>query len=906
VREVRIPGIRRVLRVSWTHRAVAREVDDEIRFHIESRAAELVRLGASERDARERAQAEFGDLDRSRRELAAVDRRRLGIEHRQELLMSFLEDLRYAGRTLIRRPALVVVVALTLSIGIAANALMFGVIDQLLLRPPPHVGDPEGVKRIYYRDVAAGKPNFGPVTTYPVVTALRQHAPAFSDVAAFSFKNDYSLGRGPDARSVAIQMVSANFFRALRVRLALGPGFGDEHDRIPQSDRVAVVSHGFWEQELGGDWRVVGRSLPLQGSSFTIVGVAPPGFAGIDHEKIDVWIPIASHANEALGTGWHNTSNNWWAQLIGRVRDDATPELAAEQATAAYRGLVKEWNNSFRDSTSSVVLSSIIGTRTPTGMSGEGKVSLWLMGVSAIVLLIACANVANLLLARTTERRREISVRLALGVGRGRLLRMLLTEAALLAMIGAAAALLIALAASRVVQQVLLPGIAWSESIIDARVFGFTLAVTVACVLLAGIAPAVHGVGTRVSEGLKASARQHSGRRGVLRFTLVLTQAALSVLLLVGAGLFVKSLRNVVTRDVGIDRDRVLRATMPLRAFGFDTAQVEELFNRGVERVRAMPGVAGVAVVRLSVPMGSASARGFAVPGVKRPDLPLGGPYNSVVQASFFRTVGAPIIRGREFSEAEERTPSRVVIVNDYLARNYWPNADPLGQCVHAGSDKTCSQVIGVSKTVMQFSLVDDDRAMVYAPPRHPGFAGSPPGAMLVRLSGAAESDRFAAVVQRELQSLAPTMPFVSVKPYSELVSAQLRPRRLGATMFSLFGIIALVIAAVGLYSSLAYWVSQRTQEIGVRMALGARGADVVRLVLWQSSRPVLLGLLLGGATALVATRWVSGLLYETSPRDPAVYLGAGLVLALAATVASIIPARRSAAVDPALAMRAD
>jgi predicted permease len=820
--------------------------------------------------------------------------------------MSLIDDLRYAARALLRRPTLLAVTTITLAIGIAANAIMFGVVDQLLLRPPAHVAAPDQVKRIFYRDVQDGKPSFGEVTTYPVLTALRKNTTAFSDLAGFGFVNQYSLGRGSDARQVSVQMVSANYFRLLGVRPILGPGFNDDHDRLPQSDKVAVVSYGFWQQELGGANSAVGRNLPLQGQTFTVVGVMPRGFSSIEKTRVDLWIPIASFGNEALGDGWHNTTNNWWVQFIGRVRSDQSPEVAAEQATVVYRGLLKEWKHEWRDSTSSVVLSSIFMTRSPNGLSRESKVSLWLMGVSAIVLLIACANVANLLIARTMERRREISVRLALGVSRGRLLRMLLTEAALLAAVGTVAALGIAYGASHFVQRVLLPDIVWAESVIDARVFGFTVGVTVLCVLLAGLAPALHGMGTSVSEGLKASARQVTSGRGALRFTLMMLQAALSVLLLVGAGLFVKSLRNVVTRDVGMDRDRVLRVTMPLSRFGFDTLQIEDIYRRGRERLSALPGVASVSVVRLSVPMGTANATNFAVPGVPHKRLKGGGPYNSVIPSGFFRTVGTSIIRGRDFTSAEELTPTRVAIVNEMLAKAYWPDSDPIGQCVNIGRDQNnCTQIVGVSKNVFQFRIVNDDRALVYVPTRHPGFSDARPSAMLVRVSGGDDAARMVPLVRRELQALAPTMPFVAVTPYSELVSGQLRHWRLGATMFTLFGVIALIIA-VGLYSVMAYWVSQRTQEIGVRMALGATRADVVRLVARQSSRAIVAGLLVGGIGALVATRWISDMLYETSTRDPAVYGAAALVLTLAAALASVVPARRSAAVDPAQAIRTE
>ena len=890
--------------MSWSSSAVGREVEDEIRFHLDVRAEELMRLGMSERDARERARAEYGDVVQSQRELAVVDNRRVGNEQHTERLMSFIDDLRYAARSLGRRPTLVLVTTITLSLGIGANAIMFGVVDQLLLRPPAHVAMPAAIRRIYYRDVDGQRVTFNPVTTYPVLTALRAHAPAFSELAAYSFPDQYSLGRGPDAQNVSVQLVSGNYFRLLGVQLPLGRGFTDDDDRLPDGLPVAIVSHGLWRRQLGGDTSVIGRRVLLQGKTFTVVGVAPRGFAGIDRHQVDMWLPISAYANEAFGPGWNNTTNNWWAQIIGRVRTGVEPVVAAGQATATYRGFLREWKRSFSDSTSSVVLSSIIGTRTPNGVSPEGKVSLWLMGVSGIVLLIACANVANLLIARTIERRREIAVRMALGVSRARLIRMLLTEAALLASLGSVAAIALAYGASRLVQDMLLPNVVWNESVLDARVFGFTLAITIVCLLLAGLAPALQGMTTNVSEGLKTSSRQVAGSRGRLRFTLMVSQAALSVVLLVGAGLFVRSLRNVVARDVGIDRNRVLRVTMPLSRFGFDSVQIEDIYRRGVDRVRAIPGVTNVAVARLTFPMGNAFASEFSVPGVKRPTLAGGGPYNSAVTAGFFTTVGATIIRGRGFALAEESSPSRVVIVNEALAKAYWPTVSAIGKCAKFGGDSACSEVIGVVRNVMQFSVVNDDRAIVYAPPSHPGNRGALPGAILVRVS--ADPETLTPMVRRELQALAPTMPFVEVRSYSDIVAPQLQPQRLGATMFTLFGVVALLIAAVGLYSVMAYWVSQRTNEIGVRMALGAERSDIVRLVALQSSRAVVAGLVIGSVVALVASRWISDMLYQTSPHDPFVYGGAALALALAAGVASIVPARRSTAVDPAQAIRTE
>jgi predicted permease len=902
-RDVRIPGIRRAVRITRAA-SIDREIDDELRFHFDRRAEELAADGLSLDDARRRAMQEFGDLAASRRELSRIDHRRVGTERREEIAMSFSEDLRYAARSLWRRPSLLAVTTATLSLGIAANAVMFGVVDQLLLKPPAHVVDADAVKRINFRAVEGGETYTGPTTTYVVLPALRERTTAFAELAAFGYPTSYTLGRGVDAQMVRVQMASGNFFRLLGVRPLVGRLFLDSDDRVPDGEAVVVLSYDAWRNRFAGDSAVIGRGIVLQNRTFTVVGVAPRGFAGIDRERIDAWVPISAVATDAVGQGWYNTADSWWMSIIGRLRPDRTPVQAEEQATLVYRGLVRDWKSFGRDSMSTVILSSVIGTRSPSGMSRESKVSLWLLGVSAIVLLIACSNVANLLIARTIERRREIAVRIALGVSRSRLVRMLLAEAGLLAAISAIVALAVGFWGARLVQNVLLPEIVWGDSVLDWRVLAFTLGVATLCMLLAGMVPAIQGSRTDVANGLKASARQVAGGRGGVRFGLLLAQAALSMILLVGAGLFVRSLRNVASRDIGVDRDRVLRVTMPLSRFGFDTNQIAGIYRLGVDRVRSIPGVSQVSLAGATYPMGSASASGFQVPGVKRVRIDGGGPYNSVVTPGFFETMGARIVAGRDFTASDLRNGERVIIVNEALAKAYWPNESPVGKCAMFGRDKTCSTIIGVVNTMLQFAVVKDDRAIVYAPFSHPGSDTRLPGVMMVRLSAAAPA--MIPLIRREIQALAPTMPFVQVKTYGELLAPQMQPWRLGATMFTLFGVIAVVIAGIGLYSVLAYWVSQRRHEIGVRMALGAQRHDVIRLVAAQSSKAVVAGILIALPIALIASRWIADMLYETSPRDPIVYGGAALVLVLATVAATIVPARRSTAVDPAGAMRSD
>ncbi|MEX2180052.1 MAG: ADOP family duplicated permease [Gemmatimonadaceae bacterium] len=815
--------------------------------------------------------------------------------------MSFLDDVRIAARALARRPGFLFVTTLTLGVGIAANAVMFGVVDQLLLQPPPHVADADGLRRVYYDWGGVREPT--PAGAYPMVTALRRNVPA-AEVAGLLGVDEFTLGSGADARAIQVQMVTGNFFQLLGVPPTLGRTFVPGDDRAPQGERVAVVSDGFWRREMGQALDVLGRVLMINGETFQVIGVTPRGFSGVDRERVDAWVPVSSMAAQQYGARWHDTPNWYGIRAIARIRAGASAGVAAEQATVAVRNEIATWDRPVDESPPRVVLASIIGARHPSGVSGEGKVSIWLLGVSAIVLLIACANVANLLLARTLERRTEIAVRMALGIGRGRLARMLFVEASLLALTGAAFAIGLSLAAARFVQSVLMPGIVWNDTVLDARVFGVTLLAATACILLAGMAPALQGLATPVVQGLKASSAQTAGSRGHVRHALLALQAALSVVLLVGAGLFIQSLQKVVSRDVGVDLDHALLVTADLQRAGFSRPQVEDVYRTTQERLRGTPGIVSAAIVRQTIPTMRGSGMSIMPQGVSERSRQWPSAYYSVVPSDYFATIGTTIIRGRPFTESEERVPSRVMIVNKLLADGYWPGQDPIGQCARLGSDSVCTAVVGVVGNAMLFRMVQDDRALLYIPPSHPAFGNRPPAGVVARAHG--DPTALIGTIRREIQSIVPNMPFVRVEAFSERVAEQLRPWRLGSTMFIVFGGVALLIAAIGLYSVMAYTVSQRTREIGVRMALGAQAGNVVRLIVGESGATIAAGLAAGLLIAFWGGRWIAPMLYETSPRDPLVFIVASGVLAAAAIVASIVPARRTTRVDPAIALRAE
>ena len=810
-------------------------------------------------------------------------------------------DLKYALRGLFRRPALAIVTIAALTIGISANAVMFGAVNQLMLQPPAYVRDPGTVRRIFIREHLNGRPSGGTTEPYRLFAALRA-VPAFAEVAIYDHES-FTMGNGPDAQMVGGVAVTQNFFRTLGVQPELGRVFLPEEDRPPQGPLVAILSDGFWHRVFGGTGDVIGKTISLDDKPFTIVGVMPPGFTGVDRYKEDVWVPMSAITADRMGQDWATTPHSFWVQAIARVRPNETLALAERQATVLYHNELRGWNQPWRDSTGVIALGSLAVGSTPLGLSPEASVAAWLFGVSAIVLLIACANVANLLIVRTIERRREIAVRMALGASRGQLLRQLLVEAALLAGIATAAALVVAELGAGLVQRVILPGISWDGSIVDGRVLLFTLLIAVLCIFLAGLAPAVQAASTSVHESLKASSRQIAGGGRALRSFLLALQVSLSLVLLIGAGLFVRSLRHVTQRDVGIDIDKVV-LVMPTHRRDTPGEQKGRWYLAAHDRAASLPGVERVALVASTVPGRTTTAFPMTVPGHKDIEFPGGGPYFTQAGSDYFGTMGTKIVRGRGYTPEEERGPSRVMLVNRIVADAYWPSQNPIGQCVRLADDKMCTTVVGVVENMMLFKLVNDDRASIYVPWTHPAFKDALASGMVVRTR--ANGEDLMKELQAALRTVSPPAAFVNVEPYTQIVAPELRPWRLGATMFSIFGILATIIAAVGLYSVMAYWASQRTHEIGVRMALGARAADVVRLLARHAGRTVGAGLAIGAIVALGLTRGVGDLLYDTSPREPLVYILAAAALALAAVVAIIVPARRVTRVDPATALRAD
>ena len=892
--------------MTWWRKRSQRDFDEEIRSHIEIEADRLVAEGMPPRHALDAARRHFGNV--------TTAQERFYHSGRAVWLESLARDLSYSWRQLRRSPLSTAVIVLTLALGIGANAVIFGVVDRLMVRPPAHVREPERLTRIYYqtrlpdwaRTQGAGgerEMGFSPINNYPMVTVLQREVPALEGVAGFAGISTHTIGAGPDAVEARGSLVTGNFFDVLGVTPALGRFFVPEEDVAPVGSAVAVISDGFWRRHFGADPGVAGKQIRLDNRPFTIVGVAPRGFTGIDLGRIDMWIPVSALASVTHGEEW-STQHNWfWISAIGRMKAGATPDGVSSEATVAYRREVRSGDTPWSDTLGTVVTGPIVAALGPEERSREARVSVWLAGVSLVVLLVACANVANLLLGRAIRRRREIAVRLAMGIGRGRLVRQLLTETLLLALLGAAAALILAWWGGQAVRSLLLPEVAWGANPVDARILAFTAAATLVTVLLAGLVPALQASGTDVANALKSGAREGGGRRAPMRTALLVAQAALSVVLLVGAGLFVRSLSHVRATDVGIDLDRVLLVQMNLNRAGFEQARAQATMIEAAERAARIPGVEHTALVRGSVPLHFGAGVGMRIPGRDSlPDLPNGGPYVSVVSHDYFATLGSRVTSGRGISEPETRLGARVIVVNETIASWYWPGRSPIGDCVYVGSDDSCSEVIGVVENAMLFQMVGDVRGQAYLPLTHPAMNTRSPLTLFVRVDG--EMPGVAEALRRELQSISPNMPFVNVSSFQTLVAPQLQGWRLGATMFAIFGGLALVIAAVGLYSVLAYAVSQRVPEIGVRMALGATRPKIVALFMRDGLGVSMAGVTIGIALALLAGSSVEALLYETSPRDPLVFGAVVIALLLVAGAASVAPALRAARVDPSVALR--
>jgi predicted permease len=920
-----ISGFWRLFRIGRWIDDVHRDVEDEVRFYLERTEEALQAEGMSEEDARREARRRFGDVSRYQREMERIDRGRKKVDARTEGWMMLPRSVAFAVRGIRRSPGFALAVIVTLGLGIGANVTMFRVVDRLLLSPPEHVESPDQVRRVYVSRISFDDRLYTSAWhTYPDYEDLA-HVRAFEATAAYTRPLPRTLGSGEGALRVRAARATASLFPLLGVEPALGRFFTAEEDVVGAAEPAAVLGYEFWERHFGADPAVTGRTLEIGRGSFTVVGVAPRGFTGAEIAPVDVWLPLRT--DQAITTGddvWADSRTWWWLQIVVRLAPGAGVEAAEAEATAVHRA-ARAADDDY-DSEARILSASLIAADEPeveargagtvqASDSGGGvdavAVSRWLAGVSLIVLLIACANVANLLLARAVRLRRELAVRVALGISRGRLLLQLLAESLVLAGLGATAAVLLVHLGGEVITSTLLPEVAFGDTF-TPRLLVFTSVAALLTAFMAGVVPAWQASQPDVGETLKGSTRSGSLPRSRLRTALLTAQAALSVLLLVGAGLFVRSLSAVESVDMGFEPQGLIVARLetsspPLEdPSRLEDHEIQRLYARAEDRVSTLPMVRSAAST-MAMPFASSLATTLHVAGIDSiPRLPSGGPYIYDVGHRYFETMGLQMVRGRAFEAADNREGAPpVAVVNETFARTVWSREDALGQCLFIRVEPyegPCHEVIGVVSDSRRQEVTSEEPQMMYYVP----IAGSavPADWLLVRVAGPVEEAL--GPVRDALTALDSRIRYVQVQPFASFYQEDLRAWRLGAVMFSAFGLLALVVAAVGLYSVLAFNVAQRRYELGIRSALGASGERIVRLVFRQALEPVTGGIVLGLIAAGVAARWVEPLLYGVSPMDPLVYAGVAMALLAVAAVAAFVPAKRATAVDPSEALRAE
>ena len=886
------------------------DVDAEIAFHLEARVAQLIGRGMTPDAALAEAQRRFGNVELARHTLTSSATRRETRMQLRELLGNVGQDFRYAARGMRKNPGFTAAVVITLALGIGANATMFGVVDRLLLQAPAHLRSPDEVHRLY---LTATGDNFGislgSNQSYHRYQDLRTYSRSASEIAAY-FEAEPAFGVGEAARQERAGFVSASFWPLFGVQPALGRFFTPAEDQLPQGTPVAVLGYGYWQSHFGGARDVLGKPIRIGRSDYTIIGVTPPGFSGLSLRSIAAFIPITAGGTDVftemgVGDRWRESYRVGWLRTLVRRKPNVSVEAASADFTNAYRMSLEAQRpteapgqlargDSLR---ARAELASIIQDRGPR-RSQEATVAVWLVGVSVLVLLMACANVANLLVARAIRRRREIAVRLAIGVSRGRLLTQLLSESTLLALLGGAVGVLVAQWGGGLLRGILLPDVEWTAAALDLRVILVTVLLALAAGLITGLAPMRQLSRTDVVSDLRTGGRGVSLRGSRMRQGLLVLQGAISVVLLVGAGLFVRSFHNVRSLDLGFQPEHIIVAEVSARGTPIDSARRIDLMERVRERALTVSGVQDAAHT-LTIPFDIEWNQRLIVPGIDTASL-RDLFYVNPVGPRYLETMGTPLVRGRSITDADRAGGQPVAVLSQTAARRIWPSDDPLGKCVKLESTGPCYAVVGIAGDIRAEFSEGPGRHVYVAAAQVP----EPDSRIFIRTRGEAATQ--AEAVRRALQEVVPGFAYVSVRTLDGIVAPEMRSWRLGATMFTIFGVLALVVAAIGLYSVVAYDVSQRTRELGVRAALGANAGSVLRLVVGEGVRVVGVGLALGAVTTLALANRVAPLLYEVSPKDPVTYAGVVAVLLVVAVMASLAPAMRAAKVDPNVALRAD
>jgi putative ABC transport system permease protein len=869
------------------------DLDDELHFHLEMRTQALIKRGMDPALARAEARRRFGDMNRVRGECEVVDRSIMREQRRREWWSGMLRDMKYAARSLTRSPGFAAIAVLTLALGIGANTAIFSVVNTVLLRPLPYAEPDRLVTAFHYypslNNLEAG-------AALPTYLELSEQSRSFESVAVSNFWGANFSGDGDPERLVGSR-VSGAWFATFGIPAMIGRTI--QPADAEAEARVVVLGHGLWQRMFGSAADVIGRTMQLDGQAYEIVGVMPPTFRDFFAPSAEMWAPLVfqSWLREARTTEF--------LLLSGRLRPDV-PVDAARQELSAFAERLKADNPGSYPQDWTLRLRPL--SEQATGSARPAL--LMLLGGVGFVLLIACSNVASLLLARAASRRKEVAVRRALGADRGHLIRQFMAESLLLSAVGGVLALLLAYGALRLLVVFAPAGLPWIADVsIDRTVLLFTFGIALAAGIVFGLVPALHSARTSLESTLRQGGRSGGSAHGLaLRRVLVVSEIALALMLLTGAGLLMRSFAQLQRVDPGFDSGQLLTFNIPLTPgrFASDTARVffyEEL----KERLAVLPGVRGVGV-GLGVPFTQmGGTRSFSVEGLEladgQPDP--WGDY-TLVDADYFRTMRIPLIRGRFFTQEDRLGAPRVTIVDEEAANRYWPGEDPIGRRVSFGTFQATglpvwAEVVGVVGSTAREALDADRRIQVYRP-----YTQLAPTVVTYVMRADGDPTGLTAPVRAVVNGVSPDQPIENVRTMDEMMGSAVAQRRFSMLLLGVFAGLALVLASVGIYGVMSFDVARRSQEIGVRMALGAEPSGVLLMVLRQGMRLAIIGVVLGLAGARVLTRFISSQLYGIGASDPVTL---GVVVALltgVAILATLLPARRATRVDPLSAIRSE
>ena len=860
---------------------VDRELTEEVGTYVELLTEKKMKEGMNEKEARRAAMVEVGGVEQVKEEVRAG---RVGFS-----LEIFLQDVRYGLRSLLKKPGFTLTAVIALALGIGANTAIFSVINGVLLRSLSY-GNPDRIVMLWEKSLTGR--NLQNVISPGNFLDWQKQSTSFEHMAAVWDLRVNLTGGSGEPEEIKAQFVSQPFFAALGVQPLVGRSFLPEEDKTG-NELVVILSHELWQTRFGSDPQIVGKQATVSGRQRTIVGVMPPGFNFLDN-RVRAWMPLA--LDPAIN---YRETTGRFLRAVGRLK----PGVTLQQAQAELTGIAKQLEQTYPTKNFGwgvnviPIHEQVVGEIRP--------ILIVLLAAVAFVLLIACANVANLLLSRAAARQKELALRAALGASRLRLVRQMLTESVLLALMGG----LLGVALAYWGIQLLIgfgpdniPRL--SEITIDPRVLGFTFGISLLTGLLFGLIPALQASRPDLNDALKEGSRGSTGgRSGMFRNVFVVAEVSLALVLLIGAGLMIRSFARLQSVETGFNAESVLtmRAQLPRKKYS-EPHQIVDFFKHAQERIATIPGVQAVgAISYLPLYGGLASRDSFKIPGQPPPAVGQEpGVEVRVITPSYFKAMGIPLLKGRLLDERDVKE-SRVLLINETMAKKYFANQDPVGKQLEVMWDGSGpDEIVGVVGDIRDGALEKEPEPAIYwTHAREPSYSGM---ALVVRTSG--DASRFQTAIQKEIRAIDPEQPIADVRTMKEVISRSIARPRFNTLLLTIFAGVALVLASVGLYGVMNYSATQRTHEVGIRMALGATRADIMRLVVGNGMLLTLIGIGLGVAASLGLTRVMASLLFGITATDVPTFLGVSVVLVAVALIANYIPARRATRVDPVIALR--